>query len=632
MSLYGLGTVYGLGTSFGVLSSTVGLNGFNANQGTDSGRVEPENHLSQDGSWSYVFGSDTPGRKYKFNVDDGLTITQNADFDDTTFVLLVGLLRPPTEDLPAGWSWKLGLGVDGVYHREVELPTQTDIQNRGATLDNGFIEFRTLGINVSQVTAGNHDLNVRLRLDGPGFATPSDRVDLELPQIYLDALTFDTSTGLTLFNQLPQPGDLHVPKTVTEFSLELADTAGAGIDTSNTTITIEGVVAYTGGSFQPGFSGSTTSSAFASTIFDIDVSAQTYNSEQVIDVEVVSQNTGNTQQINTAYQFTLIDTDPPSIIEAEALNKTTIRVRFNEDINVSSSTNSESALNPDNYTFTRQSAPATTIQAASVTQVASDTVNVTLNRETTKDAIYLLTIDSVEDQFGNLIVAPNNALTFISLWPAGPAGRRFRLYDFMPAINRREDITGDLEDFLDSLQDSLDVVLCSVDNFTDIIDPDKASEQFIDAMLADLGNPFKFNLTLLDKKKLVRQLVEAYRQKGTCVGIINLVRFFLGIEVTCDEYNDPNNQWILGESELDDGTDVGDTILGPASGSALVYSFKLVTTSVLTDEQRTQITQIAEYMKPAYTHFLGITEPTIPAVIDHLELGLSELGTEWILH
>lgn len=632
MSLYGLGTVYGLGTSFGLLSSVVGLNGFNANQGTDSGRIEPVNHFSQDGDWSYVFGSDTPGRKYKFNLDDGLTITQNADFDDTTFVLLVGLLRPPQDDLPSGWSWKLGLGVDGTFHREVTLPTQADIQNKGAGEDNGFIEFRTLGLNVSQVTAGNHNLSVRLRLDGPGFSTPSDRADLELPQIYLDALTFDTSEGLVLFNQTPQPGDLHVPQTVTTFSLELADTDGNGIDLSNTTITIEGLTAYTSGAFQAGFSGSTTSSAFSSTIFDIDVSSQSYNSEQVINVDVVSQNSGNTQSINSSYQFTLVDTDPPAISFAEAQNKTVIRVKYNEDINLSSSTNANSALNPANYTFTRQSAPATTISASSVAQVASDTVDITLNRETTKNAVYLLTASNVEDQFGNAIVAPNNSAVFTAKWPAAPAGRKFRLYDMMPAVNRREDITQDLENFLDSLQDSLDVVLCSVDNFTDIANVDTAPESFVDAMLCDLGNPFKFNLSLNDKRKLATQLVRAYKQKGTCIGIINLVRFFVGVELTCDEFNNPANMWILGESELDDGTDVGDTILGPNPNSSLIYSFKLISNQILTDTQRSQIADIANYMKPAYTHFLGITEPTAPSVIDHLELGLSELGTEWELH
>jgi len=37
-------------------------------------------------------------------------------------------------------------------------------------------------------------------------------------------------------------------------------------------------------------------------------------------------------------------------------------------------------------------------------------------------------------------------------------------------------------------------------------------------------------------------------------------------------------------------------------------------------------------MKPAHTHFARLVGPVIPAMIDHLELGLSQLGETWELH
>jgi len=37
-------------------------------------------------------------------------------------------------------------------------------------------------------------------------------------------------------------------------------------------------------------------------------------------------------------------------------------------------------------------------------------------------------------------------------------------------------------------------------------------------------------------------------------------------------------------------------------------------------------------MKPAHTHLARLVEPAIPEVIDHVELGLSELGETWELH
>ena len=51
----------------------------------------------------------------------------------------------------------------------------------------------------------------------------------------------------------------------------------------------------------------------------------------------------------------------------------------------------------------------------------------------------------------------------------------------------------------------------------------------------------------------------------------------------------------------------------------------------LTAEERLRVRIIVDYMKPAHTHF-RVVEPVIPEVIDHLELGLSELGETWLLH
>ena len=119
--------------------------------------------------------------------------------------------------------------------------------------------------------------------------------------------------------------------------------------------------------------------------------------------------------------------------------------------------------------------------------------------------------------------------------------------------------------------------------------------------------------------------------------IQNVIRFFLGIEVMCDEYID-TDVWLLGESELGQvsppapTTEAGGCVLGPGSVFNL-YAFTLVVAEILTQDQRDRITEIVEYMKPAHTHFMGIVEPgTLPAEPDHVELGLSELGYNWLLH
>ncbi len=143
-------------------------------------------------------------------------------------------------------------------------------------------------------------------------------------------------------------------------------------------------------------------------------------------------------------------------------------------------------------------------------------------------------------------------------------------------------------------------------------------------MLADLGNPFEFDLTLTDKRRLVQVLVEIYQLKGTALGVQNVVRFFLGLEVTILPWT--GTTMMLGESYL--GVDWE---LGP-SGTWALYAFDVQVDELLTDTQRTQLRTLVEYMRCAREHFVNLLEPTTPTVIDHLELGLSSLGEEWILH
>lgn len=169
------------------------------------------------------------------------------------------------------------------------------------------------------------------------------------------------------------------------------------------------------------------------------------------------------------------------------------------------------------------------------------------------------------------------------------------------------------------------MLLCEVDRFADFLDPDTTTSAGVEAMLADLGNPFDFvDLTDDEKRRLVRLLVPLYKQKGTDPGIRNAVRLFLGFEVTLTPYLGEGLS--LGESEL--GVD---WVLGPST-SFMRYAFDVNVGLNLTDEQRARLRAIVVYMKPSHTHLMSIVEPEVPTVVDHLELGLSELGETWELH
>ncbi len=219
--------------------------------------------------------------------------------------------------------------------------------------------------------------------------------------------------------------------------------------------------------------------------------------------------------------------------------------------------------------------------------------------------------------------AATNEATFIALRCPRPAGRRFDLFQFVAQMNRDEDVTGELESFLACLQDVTDLILCDLDRFTDIIDPHIAPEPFLSLMLLDLGNPFDFELSEIDKRRLIDVLMALYKEKGTGVGIIDAIRFFMGIEVTLDIFN--STGWVLGEDELGVDTEFA------ASLQFLLYSFNIISPVALTTDQRTRMRQLTKLTKVAHEHLVDIIEPDT-SVIDHWELGLSELGVTTDLH
>jgi len=259
--------------------------------------------------------------------------------------------------------------------------------------------------------------------------------------------------------------------------------------------------------------------------------------------------------------------------------------------------------------------------------LTSDVVVIEVADPLTNGATYQVAALGVADLSGNVIEAPNNAAIFIpDTCPAVP-GRSYSLLSRLPQINRDVDETGDLRKFIACFQVVFDELLCDIDRWTDILDVDLAPEAFVDAMLADLGNPFgSVVVTLTQKRKLVRLLVPLYRQKGTDVGMVNAIRLLTGAEVTITAVGF-DGIWKLGISLLGIDTVVGTDDLEQ------LYSFDVVSPETLTETQRARIRTAVAFMRRAPCHLRSIVEPTAPSPTpDHWELGLSLLGTETILH
>lgn len=433
---------------------------------------------------------------------------------------------------------------------------------------------------------------------------------------------------ISLINRDPESGELGNPRDGDIF-LEIVDDALIGIDDSATQIYVEGVLAYDGGSFQAGFNGTGSASTlpFAYTRrINIDPTND-FDSEQEITVHVVSETTGGAHTIDESYTFTIEDFTPPQIVSVTPIGVRTLRVVFNEPMTAVSASNADDALNLLNYSFARldpPDLPAVNVVASSVVANTDSEFEITTDIELSFGRSYTLTVANAEDASGNVIAAPFNVVTFNAFTPARPERRWLNVYELLPQINRSEDTTLDLFKFCACLQDVLDVLLYDIDRWTAILDLDTATEQFLDAMLFGLGNPFSFVLTENDKRRLLRVLVTIYRKKGLAEGIEETVLFFMGL--TIEVLAAGAEGWELGVDELG-----YDAILGPGD-QATLYSFDIDSAIVLTDEQREQITKIANYMKPAHTHLRNILEPSPPIVLDHWELGLSELGEESILH
>lgn len=438
--------------------------------------------------------------------------------------------------------------------------------------------------------------------------------------------------SLILINRGPEPGEVAVPREGNIY-LEIHSTGADDVDDGNTQVFVNGVLAYDGGVFQAGFTGPdslTASPIVGIRQIRIDPTSD-FSSEEIVSVRVTSSTVvvGDPLfTIDESYSFTIEDFTAPTVLSAFAVDCKTVRVKFSEAMRSLVATNSDDALNPENYTIDRNNEDpqaAVNPNVVSIVESMPDEFDVLTDIEMSFGVTYVVTVLSAEDVVGNEVVAPLNVATFIAFTPTVPAGRRLDLYRMLPVINRRDDATQDLRRFTSIIQDVINVLLLDIDRWTDILDFRLAAEPFIDAILCGLGNPFMFDLSTIDKQRLAAVLVNIYREKGLAEGIENATLFFLGLSIVVQAC-DPGDGWILGESELGIGS-----IL--ASGDQfLLYSFEIVSPIILTIEQQSQITKIADYMKPAHTHLKRIVDPTPPVVLDHWEIGESELGVDTLLH
>lgn len=572
------------------------------------------------GTATMVLGHDRPGFEEMLGDGDFVQVEQETDLDEST-IRLVGEARIP--EIPSGSSWRLSLLVDG----------DEAIGREWGPGDEGTYSLDEFGFSAANQNGSNIVVVVVLT-----FSTTSpDPILVELPGVYLDRVRSTDAVVPVLLNRIPAPSETGFDVAGgAVLTLDISSTvAGSAITAASTVVRVDGVIAYNGATntFLNGWNGVGSLATFGeiyntgSGAFDARIvlasNALTFISEQLITVRVVAAHAGGGTSIDESWTFTTADTLELAVLGAQARDALTVRIEFNDDLDEAL------ALEPSNYAFEVLTSPAVTITASSVVMVGTDAVDVTLDIEMSQGASYTVTVLNLTDEVGNALDEDEVSAAFTGFLPDVPAGRDFQLWDFVPGMNRRMDRTGDLRSWIYILQDVTDLLLTKVDRWVDIFDIDRAPETFVDAMLSDLGNPFNFvELSLIDKRRLGRILVDVYKTKGTALGVIDAVRFLTGVEITLEVINYSNDFWVLGVSAL--GIDTG---LAPPSGDGLWYSFWIDSATTLSDEQRDVILKVATYMKPAHEHILGIRDPSTvtPTTQGYWVLGESALSIDTTL-
>ncbi len=441
----------------------------------------------------------------------------------------------------------------------------------------------------------------------------------ELAALFVDAVAAVQAIDRPLLvNRDPGPDESCVPLDAW-LALEIVDVGTDGVDRASVRVWVDGALAFEGGGtpeLRSGFDGlGSAVTATADTLRVVLAPTAFFASEAVVEVRVVATTVGGAHALDQTYRFTIEDRTAPRLVAGQATGSRSLRLGFDEPVAV---------VDPEGFALTALDAPAVPVVVVDATAEGS-TVHLTLDTELTPDARYRVSVSGVADLAGNLLLPPFHQTTVPGFRPPRPEARRFDLWSMLPKYNRREDVTGDLARLVACLQETTDLLLAEVDRFPEVFDLERAPEPFVDLILEDLGNPFPFDLDALGKRRLASVLVEMYRQKGTARGIINAVRFFLGVEIRAITAY-AGEALVLGESEL--GVD---WVLGPSSRFAR-YAFDVVVDVPLTTAQRAQLRAIVEYLKPAHTHFVTLVEPSPPAFIDHWELGVSEVGVTTDLH
>lgn len=246
-------------------------------------------------------------------------------------------------------------------------------------------------------------------------------------------------------------------------------------------------------------------------------------------------------------------------------------------------------------------------------QTNPSAIDITVDQEFSPGLLYSATPSGVTGLSGTGL--------FYAVVPPQFADREFALIDFVPIVNKHDDTSGQMTNFISCLQEVLTLSLADSDRWQDILDPDLAPVDFVEAMLADLGNPFNFvpDLTLNQRRKLAKLLVAIYQLKGSAQGIEQAIRLLLGFDSQILTFFGAGIGALVGSTSPSHPLDTlgssspahtGTFFLG--GGAPYEIYFRVATTPIgnglgpngygrtLSPQETDIITEILDVMKPAH--------------------------------
>lgn len=584
-------------------------NAFTADAGRYQGRITPTNYRPASGAYAYCLGHDLPRQLFPFMNGDQHNVSQTIDATGFDLVTLSVHIRAPSS-MPVGTEWLLVVSAFGVDY----VSSSIAVGSRERTI-----------VDIA-VPAWQSPTNVNLQMM-LYFGGPSGDLieDVELPGVYVDNVSASVADAqIVITAHDPPVGDTNVaPDETIQFTV--VDVAGVPLTDVFARVDNRLVARWVGtGAFTPSF----VAPGWTVLAVPLDIGITSYRltraipftSEKIVVVEVTATNADSFTRA-FSWIYTVADTAGPRLIAAAGTGVREVRLTWNEAV-------SDTALVADAYTLALESAPPGFVpEILDVERAAPDAIVLVLDQPLTPGATYrVIVAGSVEDVNGNAIAAPDDTLTFVPfVSDLTPSARVVSLYRELPEAERESDESGELELMCGVLDELYRMLVGMIDEWPNIVaDPDTATEPFLDLMLAELGNPFGWlDLTVEQKRLLVRMLLEVYASKGSGPGIVGTVRLLLGLNVRLHVY-----AWA--PAALGDAI-IGDSWILGSSTQADLYTFEVRCERVLTAQERHALDLVVDYMKVAHEHH-RIVEPTEIVVLDHWQLGFSHLGSETLLH